>query len=52
MNNLFQEYPWSINGPYLDDILILYEYQDLHDHHIRVVLDLLLQNQLYSTPEK
>ena len=52
VNNLFREFLNKFVIVYLDDILIYSNTYEEHVQHIRQVLEILRQNQLYANPRK
>jgi hypothetical protein len=52
MNKVFMEYFNKSVVVFIDDILILSKNDEEHDKHLRVVLQKLIENQLYSKLNK
>jgi hypothetical protein len=52
MNKVFMEYFNKSVVVFIDDILIFSKNDEEHDKHLRVVLQKLIENQLYSKLNK
>jgi hypothetical protein len=52
MNGIFREYLDNFVIVFLDDILIYYKLEEEHEQHLRIVLQVLRENQLYSKLSK
>jgi hypothetical protein len=52
MNGVFREYLDKFVIVFLDDILVYSKLEEEHEHHLRMVLQLLRENQLYSKLRK
>jgi hypothetical protein len=52
MNNVFQEYLDKFVIVFLDDILIYSKSEEEHEHHLRMVLKVLREHQLYAKLRK
>jgi hypothetical protein len=48
MNKVFMEYMYKFVVVFIDDILVYYEKEEEHDEHLRLVLEKLRANQLYT----
>jgi hypothetical protein len=48
MNGVFREYLDKFVIVFLDDILIYSKTEEEHEHHLRMVLQVLREHQLYS----
>jgi len=48
MNGLFIDYLDKLVIVFLDDILIYSKTEEYHEHHLRMVLQVLIENQFYS----
>jgi hypothetical protein len=52
MNGVFREYLDKFVIVFLDDILIYSKSQEEHEHHLRMVLQVLREHQLYAKLRK
>jgi hypothetical protein len=52
MNGIFKNYLDMFVIVFLDDILTYYKSEEEHEHHLRLVLQVLIENQLYSKLSK
>jgi hypothetical protein len=52
MNGVFQEYLDKFVIVFLDDILIYSKLEEEHEHHLRMVLQVLMEHQLYAKLSK
>jgi hypothetical protein len=52
MNGIFRNYLDKFIIVILDDILIYSKSEEEHEHHLRLVLQLLRENQLYAKLSK
>jgi hypothetical protein len=52
MNGVFREYLDKFVIVFLDDILIYYKSEEYHEHHLRMVLQVLREHQLYAKLSK
>jgi hypothetical protein len=52
MNGVFREYLDKLVIVFLDDILIYSKLEEEHEHHLRIVLQLLREHQLYAKLSK
>jgi hypothetical protein len=52
MNGVFREYLDKFVIVFLDDILVYSKSEEEHEHHLRMVLQVLIEHQLYSKLSK
>jgi hypothetical protein len=52
MNGVFQEYLDKFVIVFLDDILVYSKSEEYHDNHLRMVLQVLREHQLYAKLRK
>jgi hypothetical protein len=52
MNGVFQEYLDKFVIVFLDDIIIYYKSEEEHEHHLRMVFQVLREHQLYAKLSK
>jgi hypothetical protein len=52
MNGIFRSYLDKFVIVFLDDILIYSKYEEDHEHHLRMVLQMLREHQLYEKLSK
>ncbi len=52
MNGIFRNYLDKFVIVFLDDILIYSNYEEEHEHHLRLVLQVLREHQLYANLSK
>ena len=52
MNGVFREYLDKFFIVFLDDILVYFNKEEEHEHHLRMVLQFLREHQLYSKLRK
>jgi hypothetical protein len=52
MNGVFREYLDKFVIVFLDDILIYSKSEEEHEHHLRMVLQVLREHQLYAKLSK
>jgi hypothetical protein len=52
MNGIFREYLDKFVIVFLDDILIYSKYEEEHEQHLRMVLQVLREHQLYAKLSK
>jgi hypothetical protein len=52
MNGIFRDYLYKIFIVFLDDILIYSKFEEEHEHHLRMVLQVLREHQLYAKLSK
>jgi hypothetical protein len=52
MNDIFKNYLDKFVIAFLDDILIYSKFEEEHEHHLRLVLQVLREHQLYSKLSK
>lgn len=52
VNDVFKDVMHQFVVIYLDDILIFSDNEEDHEHHVRLVLQRLRENQLYANPRK
>jgi hypothetical protein len=52
MNGVFKEYPNKFQIFFLDDIIIYSKTEEEHEYHLRMVLQVLRENKLYSKLSK
>jgi hypothetical protein len=52
MNNIFRNYLDKFVIVFLDDVLIYSKFEEDHEHHLRVVLQVLREHQLYAKLSK
>jgi hypothetical protein len=52
MNGIFREYLEAFVIVFLDDILVYYKSEEEHEHHLRMVLQVLREHQLYAKLSK
>jgi hypothetical protein len=52
MNGIFIDYLDKFDNVFLDDILIYSKSEEEHDQHLRMVLQVLMEHQLYTKLSK
>ena len=52
MNGIFKNYLDKFDIAFLEDILIYSKSEEEHEHHLRLVLQVLRQHQLYAKMSK
>jgi hypothetical protein len=52
MNGIFRNYLDKFVIVFLDDILIYFKSEEEHEHHLRLVLQVLREHQLYAKLSK
>jgi hypothetical protein len=52
MNGIFRNYLDKFSIVFLDDILIYYKYEEELEQHLRMVLQVLMEHQLYAKLSK
>jgi hypothetical protein len=52
MNGIFRNYLDNVFIVFLDDILIYSKFEEEHEHHLRIVLQVLREHQLYAKLSK
>jgi hypothetical protein len=52
MNGIFRNYLYKFVIVFLDDILIYCKSEEEHEHHLRLVLQVLREHQLYAKLSK
>jgi hypothetical protein len=52
MNGVFKDYLDKLFIVFLDDILVYSKSKEEHEHHIRMVLQVLREHQLYAKLSK
>jgi hypothetical protein len=52
VNSVFQEYLVNFVSVFLDDIIIYYKSEEEHENHLRMVLQILREHQLYAKLSK